>query len=98
MKLGRWAVRTLAVTVAMTLLITSCAPHVGVRAWERMSPREKLIYVRSMVGHERVKARKGGNQLHWNLPPEEYVRRIDAAVRAGDHRAPVAIFKELGTR
>ncbi len=98
MKLGRWNVGTLASIIGIALVIASCAPHVGVRAWEQMSPHEKLIYVRSMIGHERVKARKGGNQLHWNLPPEEYVRRIDAAVRSGDQRPPVAIFEGMGTR
>ena len=83
--------------LALTLLLAACAPRIGATAWERMGRREKVIYVRSLIGHERVKARKGGNRLHYNLSPEEYVRRIDAAYRRGDQRKPAAIFEGMGT-
>ena len=90
--------RVLARSIAAALLIAACSPKVGPSGWERMSNRQRLIYVRSMIGHERVKARKGGNLLHYNLTPEQYVRRIDAAYSRGDRRTPVVIFEEMGTR
>lgn len=83
--------------VLALLLLAACSPGMGRTAWERMNPREKTIYVRSMIGHERVKARKGGNRLHYDLPPVEYVRRIDAAYQHGDRRKPATIFEEMGT-
>lgn len=85
-------------TLLLLLLLPACAPKVGATAWERMGPREKVLYVRSMIGHERVQERKGGNRLHYDLPPEEYVRRIDSAYSRGDRRSAVVMFEEMGTR
>jgi len=84
--------------VVAALLVATCSPGIGRTAWQRMTAREKTIYVRSLVGHERVKERKGGNRLRYDLPPAEYVRRIDAAYGRGDRRRPAAIFEEMGTR
>ncbi|HKB80827.1 MAG TPA: hypothetical protein VKH35_14025 [Thermoanaerobaculia bacterium] len=86
--------RSIAVAV---LVLVSCSPAIGRTAWSRMHAREKTIYVRSLIGHERVTARKGGNRLRYDLPPAEYVRRIDAAYRHGDRRRPAVIFEEMGT-
>lgn len=81
----------------LVLLLAACAPKIGPAAWDRMNPQEKTIYVRSMIGHERAKASKGGNRLRYDLSPEEYVRRIDAAYQRGDRRSPGVIFEEMGT-
>jgi len=80
------------------LIFAACAQTIGPAAWEGMTAREKTIYVQSLIGHERARERKGGNRLHYDLPPEEYVRRIDAAYRRGDRRNAGAIFEEMGTR
>ena len=63
-----------------------------------MSPREKRIYVQSMIGHEEAKAHKGGDELHFRLPPDDYVQRIDEAYARGERRNAAAIFEEMGSR
>ncbi|HUJ16032.1 MAG TPA: hypothetical protein VL284_19745 [Thermoanaerobaculia bacterium] len=87
-------------TVALLVLIAvaACAPnHVDRGRWMTMSPGEKTIYVRSMMGHEEAKAHKGGNERRFPLSADEYVRRIDAAYARGDRRAPATIFEEMGS-
>jgi len=87
-------------TLALLLLIAvaACGANRVDRArWIAMSPREKTIYMRSMIGHEEAKSAKGGNDRHFPLSADEYVRRIDAAYARGDRRAPATIFEEMGS-
>ena len=83
--------------LALVLLLFACARQVDRAQWQQMSPKEKTLYVRSLIGGEKVKERKGGNDLVFPLPPEEYVRRIDAAYAHGDHRGAKRVFEEMGS-
>jgi len=60
-----------------------------------MPQSEKLLYVKSLLGAEKVKAAKGGHPRHYSRPAEEYVKKIDTAYALGDQRAPNAILGEL---
>ena len=62
-----------------------------------MSHADRVLYVKSMVGAEKVKDAKGGTGRLYDRPPEEYVASIDAAYARGDQREANEIFGELGT-
>jgi hypothetical protein len=57
-----------------------------------MSPNEKTLYVRSLLGHERAKESKGGTPVQHTRPAEEYVHSIDAAYAQGDGRDVEAVL------
>src|SRR5215212_8444011 len=85
---------------ALLLLVASllaCSNSVSRADWQRMSNDEKVIYVSSLMGAERVKDAKGGGGKRYDDTAEEYVARIDAAYARGDTRDPAAIFAEMGT-
>lgn len=63
-----------------------------------MSRDEKTLYVRSLLGHEKVKERKGGNERVYPRAAEEYVARIDASYARGETRDTETIFAEMGER
>jgi hypothetical protein len=87
------------VLVAALLLVASCARTTADRAqWLQMSPGEKSLYVGSLLGHEQAKQAKGGNDLHFDRPPADYVRLIDDAYAHGDRRDVDAVFESLGVR
>jgi hypothetical protein len=65
--------------------------------WQHMSAQEKNLYVRSLIGAEKVKERKGGNDRVFPLTADEYIRRIDAAYERGDRRPARVIFEEMGS-
>jgi predicted Fe-S protein YdhL (DUF1289 family) len=78
---------------AIALLLLACArTHVDRAQWQRMSPGEKTLYVRSLLGHERAKESKGGAPVRHMRPAEEYVRDIDAAYVRGESRDVDAVF------
>jgi hypothetical protein len=60
-----------------------------------MPPAEKMLWIRQMIGAEKAKAAKGGNERSWSQPPESYVTRTDARYAAGDQRDVRAIFESL---
>jgi hypothetical protein len=60
-----------------------------------MSHGDRVLYVRSMIGAEKVKDAKGGGGRRYPLPAEEYVRQIDDAYGRGDSRDVPRIFAEL---
>lgn len=62
-----------------------------------MQPADRTLYVRALLGEEQAKDAKGGRGKRYELPAEEYVRRIDAAYAAGDAREARAIFATLGS-
>ena len=63
-----------------------------------MPPAKKLLYVRTLIGHERSKEAKGGNERGFEAPPEVYVKRIGAAYARGSQKSADAVFEELGER
>ena len=63
-----------------------------------MSPARQTLYVRTLIGHEKTKAAKGGNERLFPSTAESYTQRINAAYARGDQRSADAIFEELGTR
>jgi predicted Fe-S protein YdhL (DUF1289 family) len=84
--------------VVAFVLIAGCARTSVDRAhWQRMSPTEKTLYVRSLLGHEQAKESKGGNPLIHPREAEEYVHAIDAAYTQGDTREPDRVFESMGT-
>ena len=62
-----------------------------------MSPNEKTLYVRTLLGHEKTKEAKDGNDRVFRKPINEYVTRIDAAYAHGDQRNVDIIFEEMGS-
>ena len=56
-----------------------------------------MLYVKSLVGAEKVKDAKGGRGHHYPRPAEEYVKMIDDRYARGDTRNVPDIFAELGT-
>ena len=64
----------------------------------RCPQNEKTLYVRTLLGHEKTREAKGGNDRVFSQPVEEYVRRIDDAYARGDRRTVDAIFETMGDR
>jgi hypothetical protein len=61
-----------------------------------MTPEDRVLYVKSLVGGEVAKDAKGGGGKRYDRPAEEYVQRIDEAYARGDTRRADEIFAELG--
>lgn len=82
----------------MTLVVLSLAcsrDTIDPGEWQRMSPDARVLYVKSLVGAEKVKDAKGGGGKRYDRPAEEYVAAIDAAIARGDQREVHEIFMEL---
>ena len=82
-------------TCLFLLAFFACTQHVTADKWQHMSPSEKTVYVRSMLGGEKAKDAKGGTGHHYSLPADDYVKQIDAAYARGDRRDPAVIFAGL---
>ena len=83
-------------TIGMT---TACAqPHLDRAQWKRMSSDRKTLYVRTLLGREKVKEAKGGNARAFDRPAEEYARRIDEAYARGEQRDADTLFEEMGSK
>ena len=80
------------------LLFVACTPHVDRARWQQMPQSEKVLYVKSLLGAEKVKEAKGGHARHYSHPAEDYVKRIDAAYARGDARDPGEILAGLRDR
>ena len=81
------------------LLLVACArTHVTRQEWQRMSSDRKTLYVRTLLGHEKVKDAKGGNARAFGRPAAEYARRIDQAYARGEQRDADAVFEEMGSK
>jgi hypothetical protein len=82
--------------VAIVLFSFACAHDVVDRpAWQRMAQGDRVLYVKSLIGAEKVKDAKGGGGRTYPRPAEEYVKQIDDAYARGDARDVRAIFAEL---
>jgi len=84
----------------LTLVIAmACSHDIDRERWVQMSHDEKIVYVRSLLGHEQAKQQKGGNPNgnFWR-EPSVYVSRIDEAYANGDRRTAEAIFETMGDK
>ena len=85
-----------ATTAMLLLLLAACAQDTIDRAeWQRMAAPDRVLYVKSLIGAEKVKEAKGGGGRRYELPAEHYVARIDAAYAGGDARQVHEIFEAL---
>ena len=90
--------RRLAITALFLLLLIACQrTNIDRAQWQSMSPNEKTLYVRTLLGHEKTKEAKGGNDRVFRLSIDDYVKRVDDAYARGDQRAADAIFEEMGS-
>jgi hypothetical protein len=84
--------------IALLLLTLAChRTNIDRAQWQSMSATEKSLYVRTLLGHEKTKEAKGGNDRVFPLSIDDYVKRIDDAYARGDQRTVDAIFEEMGS-
>ena len=83
----------------MTMLVILACHRTNIdRAqWQSMSANEKALYVRTLLGHEKTKDAKGGNDRVFTRSIDEYVKNIDDAYTRGDQRSVDAIFESMGS-
>jgi predicted Fe-S protein YdhL (DUF1289 family) len=82
------------------LIVTLLACHrtnIDRTQWQSMPANEKALYVRTLLGHEKTKDAKGGNDRVFTRSIDEYVKSIDDAYARGDTRTVDAIFETLGS-
>lgn len=79
------------------LLIFGCAAQAEVSAeeWKRMSPEERLLAVKSLLGGEIAADAKGGGGGRYPASAEQYVVRIDTLYRSGERRPLGEVWKSL---
>ena len=63
-----------------------------------MSANEKSLYVRTLLGHEKTKEAKGGNDRVFTRSIDEYVKGIDDAYARGDSARSTRFSKRWGAR
>jgi predicted Fe-S protein YdhL (DUF1289 family) len=79
------------------LVVMACArTNISRTQWISMSPNEKTLYVRTLLGHEKTKEAKGGNDRVFEKSAADYVKRIDETYARGDQRTVDTIFEEMG--
>src|SRR5438309_4305508 len=82
---------------ALVLLILAChRTNIDRAQWQSMSANEKSLYVRTLLGHEKTKEAKGGNDRVFTRSIDEYVKGVDDAYARGDTRTVDAIFESMG--
>jgi hypothetical protein len=82
--------------IACLLLLAACSrDSVDRNAWQQMSMQDRVLYVKSLMGGERVKDAKGGAGRTYDRPAEVYVIEIDRAYERGEQRAVPELFAEL---
>lgn len=86
------------VTAFLLIALACQRTNISRAQWQQMPQNEKTLYVRTLLGHEKSREAKGGNDLVFAQPAEEYVKRIDEAYARGDRRSVDAIFEEMGRR
>jgi len=85
----------------VTMMVVCLACHrtnIDRAQWRSMSANEKSLYVRTLLGHEKTKEAKGGNDRVFTRSIDEYVKDIDDAYARGDTRTVDAIFESMGSR
>ncbi len=81
---------------SLVLLLACNRTNINRAQWLAMSPSEKTLYVRTLLGHEQAKDAKGGNARVFTLTAADYVKRIDDAYKHGEQRGVDTIFEEMG--
>ena len=94
---ARREVSVISVISVVIILFLACARNVTRDDWQRMSPNEKTLYAKSLIGGEVARERKGGDRAN-TLQPQEVIAAIDAAYASGDMRNAEAIFNSLAQR
>jgi predicted Fe-S protein YdhL (DUF1289 family) len=90
-------VKRAACIAAAVILVLSChRTNIDRAQWQSMSTNEKALYVRTLLGHEKTKEAKGGNDRVFTRSIDEYVKGIDDAYAHGDTRTVDAIFETMG--
>lgn len=89
--------RRILAALGMTLLLACGRTSIDRAHWQHMSPDEKTLYVRSLLGHEQAKASKGGQPPAHPRPAEEYVQAVDAAYAKGEWRDADILFDTMST-
>jgi predicted Fe-S protein YdhL (DUF1289 family) len=88
----------IAVTALLLLLTLAChRTNIDRAQWQSMSANDKALYVRTLLGHEKTKDAKGGNDRVFMRSIDEYVTGIDDAYAHGDMRSVDAIFESMGS-
>jgi len=86
-----------ALCIAAAFLLLAChRTNIDRAQWQSMSPNEKTLYVRTLLGHEKTKEAKGGNARVFTRSIDEYVHGIDDAYAHGDTRPVDVIFETMG--
>jgi predicted Fe-S protein YdhL (DUF1289 family) len=82
----------------LCLLVLAChRTNINRAQWQSMPANEKALYVRTLLGHEKTKDAKGGNDRVFTRSIDDYVKSIDDAYARGDTRTVDAIFETLGS-
>jgi hypothetical protein len=90
--------RLVGVTALFLLLLLSChRTNIDRAQWQSMSANDKTLYVRTLLGHEKTKEAKGGNDRVFTRSIDDYVKGIDDAYAHGDTRSVDAIFETMGS-
>jgi len=88
----------LALTAFLLLLTPAChRTNIDRAQWQSMPPNEKALYVRTLLGHEKTKDAKGGNDRVFPEAIDAYVKGIDDAYARGDTRTVDEIFESMGS-
>jgi predicted Fe-S protein YdhL (DUF1289 family) len=95
---GRAVKRALCIAAAFLILLACHRTNIDRAQWQSMSANEKSLYVRTLLGHEKTKEVKGGNDRVFTRSIDDYVSGIDDAYSRGDTRTVDAIFESMGTR
>lgn len=89
--------RSAAILLMVAVLMACSSDSLDHGRWQTMSPDARLLYVKALLGEEKAKEAKGGNDRVYPLTAEEYRKRIDAAYAGGDRRTPRQIFSEMSS-
>jgi len=90
--------RATAIALSLLLLLACHRTNIDRAQWQSMSANEKSLYVRTLLGHEKTKEAKGGNDRVFTRSIDAYVKDIDDAYARGDTRTVDAIFESMGSR
>jgi predicted Fe-S protein YdhL (DUF1289 family) len=90
--------RSVAITAVLLLTLACHRTNIDRAQWQSMPANEKALYVRTLLGHEKTKDAKGGNDRVFTRSIDEYVKGIDDAYARGDMRTVDAIFETMGSR
>lgn len=87
--------RRLAAGLLLLAFLACSRDSVDRTRWQKMSPNDKTLYVRSLLGAEKASEAKGGSGRTFPQPAETYVVRIDEAYARGETRNVPELFGEM---